>query len=98
MQYTATAFAQPLTEVFRGALALRETGARPDGYFPAAAARDVQAEDPVERALYEPVLSWSAARLLSLRQRHGARVQQYLLYVFFAVIALLIYSSRLLRP
>jgi NADH:ubiquinone oxidoreductase subunit 5 (subunit L)/multisubunit Na+/H+ antiporter MnhA subunit len=97
MQYTATGFAQPLTQVFHGALAIRETGIPAAGYFPAAVERNAEADDPVERALYRPLLSFASDRLLALRRLHGARVQQYLLYIFFAVIALLIYASRALR-
>ena len=98
MQYTATAFAQPLTQVFEAALAIRRTGPPPAGYFPAALERTVEADDPIERALYRPLLSWGSKLFLALRRRQGTRVQQYLLYIFFAVVALLIYSSRLLRP
>lgn len=98
MQYTATAFARPLTQVFEGVLAIRETGTPPQSYFPIAVIRNAEADDPIERALYRPLLAWGSERLFALRRRHGARLQQYLLYIFFAIIALLIYASRLLRP
>lgn len=87
-----------LTQVFEGVPAIRETGTPAQSYFPVAVVRNAEADDPVERVLYRPLLAWGSERLLSLRRRHGARVQQYLLYIFFAILALLIYASRLLRP
>ena len=79
-------------------LAIRETGTPPKSYFPVAVVRKAEADDPIERALYRPLLAWGSEQLFAVRRRHGARVQQYLLYIFFAILALLIYASRLLRP
>jgi formate hydrogenlyase subunit 3/multisubunit Na+/H+ antiporter MnhD subunit len=98
MQYSAPSFGEPVAATFRAAFAVERRGEPVRALFPAAAERSVERADAIVGSGYQPLLSWISARFAALRSLHGARVQQYLLYLFFAVVALLLYASRLGRP
>ncbi|HPZ98511.1 MAG TPA: proton-conducting transporter membrane subunit [Phycisphaerae bacterium] len=92
MQYTASSFAQPLTACFRLFLGTRESLYPPDGYFPASASLATRTEDVCRERLYSPVFRGLAWLLAKLRWLQHGRVQIYVLYIAFTLLALLIWK------
>lgn len=97
MQYSAASFASPALNVLRGALEVRMSGGVPQAVFPAAVHRESSATDRVDAFLYRGGTAWVSRRLASLRRLHRSRVQQYLLYMFIALVLLLSWAARLVR-
>jgi formate hydrogenlyase subunit 3/multisubunit Na+/H+ antiporter MnhD subunit len=92
MQYTASSFASPLTDLFDGILRTRRTLAPPAGLFPEAASLTTDTPDTVRDMLYRPVfqgIGWTLARLRWLQ--HG-RIQLYVLYIALTILALLVWQ------
>ncbi|MBN1594802.1 hypothetical protein JW933_02640, partial [candidate division FCPU426 bacterium] len=94
MQYTASSFARPLTDLFACILRGRKTGVLIKGFFPKAGSLHTETPDLFHEWLYAPVfrsLIWGFSRLRWLQ--HG-RVQLYVLYVALALLALLLWKLR----
>ncbi|HEX3828229.1 MAG TPA: proton-conducting transporter membrane subunit [Sporichthyaceae bacterium] len=94
MQYTATAFAEPLTRVFEDVLRpetdLEVTPNAESAYYPQHLAYRQRVADRVEDRLYLPVLralSWVGGRS---RRLADGRVHRYLSYGFVGFVGLLI--------
>lgn len=97
MQYSAASFASPALNVFAGAVDIEARGDLPEVPFPAALARQSSADDRLELALYERAPTWIARQLANLRALHRPRLQQYLLYMFVALVLLLSWAARLVQ-
>jgi len=97
MQYSAASFASPALNVLRGALEVRMSGGVPQAVFPVAVHRESSVTDRVDAFLYRGGTAWVSRRLASLRRLHRSRVQQYLLYMFIALVLLLSWAARLVR-
>jgi len=92
MQYTASSFAQPLTDFFRIFLWTERRISRPSGLFPRSAALHTFTPDTYREKLYAPVFRgvvWGLSRLRWLQ--HG-RVQLYMLYIAVALMALIVWK------
>ena len=97
MQYTATGFSKPFRIVFRmlykpGRELKVEEGGSP--YHPASMRYTVSTEKIFEKYLYYPLLSFF--RKLSRRTKFAVQtgsVHIYLVYIFAAVIILMLYNS-----
>jgi len=76
---------------------VRMSGGVPQAVFPVAVHRDSSATDRVDAFLYRGGTAWVSRRLASLRRLHRSRVQQYLLYMFIALVLLLSWAARLVR-
>jgi formate hydrogenlyase subunit 3/multisubunit Na+/H+ antiporter MnhD subunit len=92
MQYTGTSFALPLVRIARGVLLVRRADRPPAGYLPSFAARSSAVDDPAETRLFLPAARRAQARLLSLRWLQAGRIQLYLLYIFVALVGLLVWQ------
>jgi formate hydrogenlyase subunit 3/multisubunit Na+/H+ antiporter MnhD subunit len=92
MQYTGASFARPIVEVARFAVRPRLASRPPAGPFPGLAARQTRVEDPAEERLFRAGVRRLEARLLSLRWLQAGRLQQYILYIFATVLALLVWQ------
>jgi hypothetical protein len=93
MQYTASSFAQPLTNQFRLFVRNRETLVAPHGYFPRSASYSSDSGDPVLRLLFAPTFRWFdriASRLNVIQHGH---THIYVLYVAATLVVLLIWAS-----
>jgi formate hydrogenlyase subunit 3/multisubunit Na+/H+ antiporter MnhD subunit len=91
MQYTASSFAQPLTQLFRGLLRTRVREDKRQGLFPKAASFGSDTPDPCYGNVYRPAferLNWGLAKLRWLQ--HG-NVQLYVLYIAVTLLVLLIW-------
>ncbi len=91
MQYTAASFASPVLDPFEGLLSVQAHREDPQGYFPSAARDERHIGDPGE-ALVRRVLRAIVFTLSPLRALQRGPVQLYLLYVFLALLALLLWQ------
>ncbi|MBI5723092.1 MAG: hydrogenase [Planctomycetes bacterium] len=92
MQYTASSFAQPLTDIFRIFLRTHKTGRDPQGLFPRNADLQTHTPDVFHDGLFRPAflgVGWLMARLRWLQ--HG-RLQLYVLYIVLTLLVLLVWK------
>lgn len=94
MQYTASSFAQPLTQQFRMLLRSHSETIKPDGVLPARASFRSHTADPWHGQLYRPAFLWLTGRLAKLRWLQHGNVQLYVLYVALTLLALLLWKLR----
>ena len=97
MQYSAASFASPALNVFSGAVDTEAGGDLPEAPFPAALERRSSTSDRLEQALYQRAPAWIAQKLTAVRALHRPRLQQYLLYMFVALVLLLSWAARLVQ-
>jgi hydrogenase-4 component B len=93
MQYTATAISKPLRKVFaRVYQPERNLEVLPPGelYFPKAMSYSSVRTTSFERSLYRPAVDAIVAAAHRLRQLQTGNIQYYLLYMFVALVTLLV--------
>jgi hypothetical protein len=94
MQYTSTAFSKPLRKVFSQVYkADRTLNVIPadQPYFPASISYRSVRTTSFERLLYRPGVDAIVAAAYRLRRLQTGNIQIYLLYIFAALIALLMF-------
>ena len=94
MQYTSTAFSKPLRKVFSQVYkADRTVETVPAGtpYFPVSISYSSVRTTSFEKSLYRPGVNAIIAAAHRLRQLQTGNIQIYLLYIFAALIALLVF-------
>ena len=92
MQYTASSFAQPLTDLFKPLLGTRKNVSTPSGYFPSDAALKTETPDLFSEKIYGPVFTCIGAGLSRLRWLQQGNVQLYVLYIALTLLALLVWK------
>ncbi len=92
MQYTASSFVQPLTDLFHPLLRARAQLERPEGLFPRRAAVATETPDLAHAELYKPVGERLVAHLGRLRWMQQGKVQVYVLYVALTMLILLLWK------
>src|SRR5207248_3172859 len=92
MQYTASSFAQPLTDLFRPLLGTRPTASLPQGLFPRAASFSTDTPDLYRERLYRPIFGGIARTLSAFRWLQHGRVQLYVLYIGLTLLVLLVWT------
>jgi NADH:ubiquinone oxidoreductase subunit 5 (subunit L)/multisubunit Na+/H+ antiporter MnhA subunit len=93
MQYTSTAFSKPLRRVFSQVYKPDRTVqvAPADApYFPASITYRSVRTTSYERALYRPAMDAIVSWAHGLRRLQTGNIQVYLLYIFLALVALLV--------
>lgn len=94
MQYTATAFSKPLRKVFAQVYKPERTvEVVPSDqlYFPGAISYRSVRTTSFEKALYRPAVDAIVSAAHRLRRLQTGNIQVYLLYMFLALVALLVY-------
>lgn len=92
MQYTGVSFAEPLLLPFSAVVAARLNRHGPDGFFPAHAHYEQQVSEAAGERWAVP-LARRFLRLLSrLKVLQQGRIQLYLVYVFVALMVLLVWQ------
>ena len=94
MQYTATAFSKPLRKVFRPVYKsdrTLEVLTAGQSCFPVSISYRSVRTTSFEKSLYRPAVDAVIATALRLRQLQTGNIQMYLLYIFAALIALLMF-------
>jgi hypothetical protein len=92
MQYTASSFAQPLTDLFKPLLGTRKNVSAPSGYFPSDAALKTETPDMSSEKIYRPVFTRIGVGLSRLRWLQQGNVQLYVLYIALTLLALLVWK------
>ncbi len=92
MQYTASSFAQPLTDLFKPLLGTRKKVSAPSGYFPSDAALKTETPDMFSERIYRPVFTQIGAGLSRLRWLQQGNVQLYVLYIALTLLLLLVWK------
>jgi hydrogenase-4 component B len=93
MQYTSTAFSKPLRKVFAQVYKPERTVEVVPAdapYFPSAISYRSVRTTSYERALYRPAVDAIVAGAQRLRRLQTGNIQVYLLYIFLALVALLV--------
>jgi formate hydrogenlyase subunit 3/multisubunit Na+/H+ antiporter MnhD subunit len=94
MQYTASSFAQPLTDLFRPLLGTKKKITSPRGLFPTEAALKTETPDLSREEMYRPMFERGEAWLSQLRWLQHGNVQLYILYIAATLMALLVWKFR----
>lgn len=92
MQYTASSFAQPIVDFFKGILRTRKSVHKIKQYFPGSFSYQTKTEDLFNETIFRPAIDvvHRLAEKLSFIQ-HG-QLQIYILYIFATLIALFIWK------
>ena len=94
MQYTASSFAQPLTDLFRPLLGTRKKVVPPRGFFPTEAALETVTPDLTHEEMYRPMFERVNEWLSQVRWLQHGKVQLYVLYIAVTLIVLLVWKFR----
>jgi hydrogenase-4 component B len=94
IQYTASSFAQPLTDLFRPLLGTRKKVLKPEGIFPSEAALETVTPDISHEEMYRPMFERAETWLSQLRWLQHGNVQLYVLYIAVTLIVLLVWKFR----
>ena len=92
MQYTASSFTQPLTEIFGTFLQTRQIFTGSDQLFLQRAEFRTHTDDPYQRYLFRPLFHGISRGMNSLRPLQQAKVQYYVLYIAITLLALLLWQ------
>ncbi len=92
MQYTASSFAQPLTDTFYLLLQTRRVLSAPRGFFPKDASLATETPDPYQEHIFQPLFRAIGRDLLLLRPLQQGKVQLYVLYIAVALLVLLLWQ------
>jgi hydrogenase-4 component B len=94
MQYTASSFAQPITDLFRFFLRTKKHFRPPDRYFPSSLTFESETPDVSRERVYRPVFGAAGKALKRLKRIQEGRIQVYVLYMFLTLLILLIWQLR----
>ena len=92
MQYTASSFAQPLTDTFDLLLQTRRVLNPPHGLFPIEASLVTETPDPYQRYIFGPLFRDIGRTLSLLRPLQQGQVQLYILYIAVTLLLLLLWQ------
>jgi hydrogenase-4 component B len=92
MQYTATSFAGPLTNLFGLLLQSRSHRQLPSDLFPRHASVDTHTPDVFQRFFYTPIFNTLVWISRAVRRLQHGRVHLYLLYIVLTLLALILWS------
>ncbi len=93
MQYTASSFAQPLTDLFKIFLGTRKHSDAPSGFFPLRATFETHTPDAARERVFAPLLHLIDRALSPIRRMQHGRIHEYLLYIALVLILLLIWKA-----
>jgi hydrogenase-4 component B len=91
MQYTASSFAEPIINMFRGILRPKVSGKRIDGFFPSEASLHSHTSDPFMNRVFKPAfeaIEWIAG---GVRRVKTGQMHHYVLYIALTILALLVW-------
>lgn len=92
MQYTATSFSQPLTNLFKLFFPTHKNISLSKGIFPAKSMFDTDISDIGEKYIYQPVYRRISLLVSKLRWLQHGRLQIYVLYIALTLLILLIWK------
>jgi formate hydrogenlyase subunit 3/multisubunit Na+/H+ antiporter MnhD subunit len=92
MQYTASSFAQPLTDLFATILGIHRKQTPVRGVFPQTASFETHSSDAVKETLFAPVFRLVDRWVAPIRRLQHGNLHGYLLYIALTLIILLIWK------
>ena len=92
MQYTASSFAQPLTELFAPVLRTRRNLTQPTKIFPHSSSLATETPDVADEMVYRPVFAGIDGVLARLRWLQHGNVHLYVLYIALTLLVLLVWK------
>src|ERR1019366_2295261 len=92
MQYTASSFAQPLTDTFGLLLQTRRVLIAPRGFFPTEASLVTETPDPYQEYIFQPLFRAIGRGFSMLRLLQQGQVQLYILYIAVTLLVLLLWQ------
>jgi hydrogenase-4 component B len=92
MQYTASSFAQPLTDLFGPLLGARRRLSAPEGFFPERASFTSETPDFYRERVYGPLFAGVQRGLSAFRWLQHGRVQLYVLQIAITLLVLLVWK------
>lgn len=93
MQYTASSFAQPITELFGSILGIKKRAKKVVGYFPQAGDFHTETPDVSTEKLITPIFNFISDRLAPLRRVQHGNLSGYLLYIAAVLLILLVWKA-----
>jgi formate hydrogenlyase subunit 3/multisubunit Na+/H+ antiporter MnhD subunit len=94
MQYTASSFAQPITDLFEFFLRTKKNNTMPDSYFPAAAHFETHTADVSRESIYNPLFKTIDRFSQRMQVVQEGRIHIYVLYVVVTLLILLFWNMR----
>jgi hydrogenase-4 component B len=94
MQYTASSFAQPITDLFQGILRTRRHLQEPEGVFPKAAVLETHTPDVFQELLFRPIFTGTQKALEAFRWLQHGNVHLYVLYILITLLTLMFWKLR----
>jgi formate hydrogenlyase subunit 3/multisubunit Na+/H+ antiporter MnhD subunit len=92
MQYTASSFAQPLTDIFGLFLRTHRKGRRPEGLFPRDAEIETHTPDVFHEGLFRPAFLGAERLMERMKWLQHGRLQLYVLYIVLTLLVLLVWK------
>jgi hydrogenase-4 component B len=93
MQYTASSFAQPLTDLFKVFLGTRKHGTPPEGFFPGPTTFESHTPDAARERLFAPLFRLVDRALSPIRRMQHGLIHEYLLYIAIVLVLLLLWKA-----
>lgn len=97
MEYTGTAFVQPLVDFFACFLRPKKKIHKPDGLFPAHAEIAVATEDAADRGIWRPLFSFTVKLADRFHHLQSGYLHLYILVMVLALLAMLAWGFLLDR-
>jgi formate hydrogenlyase subunit 3/multisubunit Na+/H+ antiporter MnhD subunit len=94
MQYSASSFAEPTTDLFRTILRTRKQLSLEEGYFPSQGRFQSHTPDLGREQVFQPVFKEIERAFSRLRFLQQGRIQTYVLYIVCALLVLLLWNMR----
>ena len=95
MEYTCTAFSQPLLELFRGFFRPRKKIVLPKGLFPNEEAIEIDVEDAADRMVWDPLFVFLGKVADKVHKLQSGYLHLYILIMVLALLGMLIWGLLL---
>jgi len=92
MQYTASSYAQPIVDFFKGILKTKKQGSKIIEYFPRLSSFKTETTDMFQETVFSPLFRFIQRLAEKFTWLQHGRLQIYILYIFMTLIALLIWK------
>lgn len=92
MQYTASSFAQPITDLFALVLQTEKHSLAPQGLFPHRGRWETETPDLTRKRLYDPIFAAVRRGLERWRWLQHGQLQLYVLYIALTLLVLLLWK------
>jgi formate hydrogenlyase subunit 3/multisubunit Na+/H+ antiporter MnhD subunit len=92
MQYTASSFAQPLTDIFGLFLRTHRKGRLPEGLFPKDAMIETHTPDVFHEGIFRPAFLGAERLMERMKWLQHGRLQLYVLYIVLTLLVLLVWK------